>query len=373
MMSLVHALRSTAAALTMVTAVLTVPVAAQTAPARTAPPQAAPSQADPGQADPGQAGPGQASPAQVAPRPEPAAAVGDYPNQPIKLLVPWPPGGGVDTSARLIAKPLGDRLGKPIVVDNRAGAGGNIGTELAARAAPDGYNLLMGSISPNAVNPHLYSRLGFDPYKDFAPIVRVLSAPTVLVVPAHSPFKSVKDVVEAARAAPGRLNYGSAGVGSSQHLAAVQFLRAADIRMEHIPYKGTAPAEADLVAGQVDIMVDTMTCLPFIAAGRMRALAVSSKKRSSALPEVPTFEEAGVPIELSSWYGLMAPAGTPRPIIDRLNAEANRVLASDEVRRKVLEFGAEVGGGTPEEFGRFVNAEIARYADIVKASGAKID
>ncbi len=360
-MSLLHALRVAAAAAVTVAAAMTVPVAAQTVPPQTVLAQATPSQG----------APAQKVPAQSAPVAEPAA--GDYPNQPIKLVVPWPPGGGVDTSARLIAKPLGDRLGRPIVVDNRAGAGGNIGTELAARAAPDGYNLLMGSISPNAVNPHLYSRLGFDPYKDFAPIVRVLSAPTVLVVPAHSPFKSVKDVVDAARAAPGKLNYGSAGVGSSQHLAAVQFLRTADIRMEHIPYKGTAPAEADLVAGQVDIMVDTMTCLPFIAAGRMRALAVSSKKRSSALPEIPTFEEAGVPIELSSWYGLMAPAGTPRPIIDRLNAEANRVLASDEVRRKVLEFGAEVGGGTPEEFGRFVNAEIARYADIVRASGAKID
>ncbi len=297
----------------------------------------------------------------------------DYPNQPIRLMVPWPPGGGVDTSARLIAKPLGDRLGRPIVVENRGGAGGNIGTEIAARAAPDGYNLLMGSISPNAVNPSLYSRLGFDPHKDFAPIVKVLSAPTVLVVPAGSPYRSVKDVVDAARANPGKLNYGSGGVGSSQHLAAVQFLRIAGVRMEHIPYKGTAPAEADLVAGQVDVMLDTMTCLPFIQSGRMRALAVSSARRSPALPDVPTLEEAGVPMELSSWYGLMAPAGTPRPIIEQLNAQANKVLASDEVRRRILDFGAEVGGGTPEEFGRFVETEIARYAEIVKASGAKLD
>jgi tripartite-type tricarboxylate transporter receptor subunit TctC len=297
----------------------------------------------------------------------------DYPNQPIRLMVPWPPGGGVDASARLISKPLGDRLGRPIVIDNRGGAAGNIGTEIAARAAPDGYNLLMGSITPNAVNPWLYARLGFDPHKDFAPIVRVLSAPTVLVVPASSPFRSVKDVIDAARANPGKLNYGSGGVGSSQHLAAVQFLRITGVKMEHIPYKGTAPAEADLVAGQVDVMLDTMTCLPFIAAGKMRALAVSSKTRSSALPDTPTLEEAGVPMELISWYGLMAPAGTPRPIIDKLNAEANKVLASDEVRRRILDFGAEVGGGTPEEFGRFVAAELARYAEIVKASGAKID
>ena len=250
-----------------------------------------------------------------------------YPSQAIKLMVPWPPGGGVDTTGRMIARPLAERLGQSIVVDNRGGAGGNIGTELAARAKPDGYNLLMGSISPNAVNIHLYSRLGFDPIKDFEPIVYVASVPNILVVPADSPARTAQDLVAMARANPGKLNYGSGGVGSSQHLAAVQFMSIAGIQIEHIPYKGTAPAEADLIAGQISLMLDTTTCLPYIASGKMRALAVASKKRNPALPDVPTFDEVGLPgIYASSWYGLMAPAGTPRPLIDKLNAEANHVL-----------------------------------------------
>ncbi|MEY2618759.1 MAG: hypothetical protein RL522_1761 [Pseudomonadota bacterium] len=303
-----------------------------------------------------------------------AQGSGSYPNQPIKLMVPWPPGGGVDTTARMISEPLATRLGQSIVIDNRGGAGGNIGTEAAARTRPDGYNLLMGSISPNAVNIHLYSRLGFDPVKDFAPIVYVSSVPNILVVPANSPFKTVKDVVDFARANPGKLNYGSGGIGSSQHLAAVQFMQVARIEMLHVPYKGTAPAEADLVAGHVSLMLDTTTCLPFVAAGKMRALAVASRKRNPALPDVPTFDEVGLNgIYASSWYGLMAPAGTPRPVIDRLNAEANAVLRSPELRKRMAEFGAEVGGGTPEEFGSFILSEIKRYEGIVKASGARVE
>jgi tripartite-type tricarboxylate transporter receptor subunit TctC len=297
-----------------------------------------------------------------------------YPNQPIKLMVPWPAGGGVDTTARMISEPIAQKLGQPIVIDNRGGAGGNIGTELAARAKPDGYNLLMGSISPNAVNIHLYSKLGFDPVKDFAPIVYVSAVPNILVVPASSPFKTVKDVIDAAKANPGKLNYGSGGVGSSQHLAAVQFMSAAKIDIVHVPYKGTAPAEADLAAGHISLMLDTTTCLPFVASGRMRALAVASKKRNPALPDVPTFDEVGLPgVYASSWYGLMAPAGTPRAVIDKLNAEANQVLQSADMKRRMAEFGAEVGGGTPEEFGRFIVSEIKRYESIVRLSGAKLD
>lgn len=301
-------------------------------------------------------------------------ASGGYPSQPIKLMVPWPAGGGVDTTARMISEPLAQKLGQPIVIDNRGGAGGNIGTELAARVKPDGYNLLMGSISPNAVNIHLYSKLGFDPIKDFAPIVYVSAVPNILVVPASSPFKTVKDVIDAAKANPGKLNYGSGGVGSSQHLAAVQFMSAAKIDIVHVPYKGTAPAEADLAAGHISLMLDTTTCLPFVASGRMRALAVASKQRNPALPDVPTFDEAGLPgIYASSWYGLLAPAGTPRPIIDKLNAQANEVLQSPDMKRRMAEFGAEVGGGTPEEFGQFIVSEIKRYESIVRLSGAKLD
>jgi tripartite-type tricarboxylate transporter receptor subunit TctC len=304
----------------------------------------------------------------------PAALAQAYPNQPIKLMVPWPPGGGVDTTARMISEPLAQRLGQPIVIDNRGGAGGNIGTEAAARMKGDGYNLLMASISPNAINVHLYGRLGFDPVKDFAPIVYVSAVPNILVVPAASPFQTVKDVVDFAKANPGKLNYGSGGVGSSQHLAAVQFMQVAGVNLTHVPYKGTAPAEADLVAGHVSLMLDTTTCLPFVAAGKMRALAVASKKRNPALPNVPTFDEVGLPgIYASSWYGLMAPAGTPRPIIDKLNAEANAVLKSPEFQKRMVDFGAEVGGGTPEEFAQFMASETRRYESIVKASGAKVE
>jgi tripartite-type tricarboxylate transporter receptor subunit TctC len=274
----------------------------------------------------------------------------------------------------MISEPLAQKLGQPIVIDNRGGAGGNIGTELAARVKPDGYNLLMGSISPNAVNLHLYTKLGFDPVKDFAPIVYVSAVPNILVVPASSPYKTVKELIDAAKANPGKLNYGSGGVGSSQHLAAVQFMSAAKIDIVHVPYKGTAPAEADLAAGHISLMLDTTTCLPFVASGRMRALAVASKKRNPALPNVPTFDEVGLPgIYASSWYGLMAPAGTPRPIIDKLNAQANEVLQSADMKRRMAEFGAEVGGGTPEEFGQFIVSEIKRYESIVRMSGAKLD
>ena len=299
---------------------------------------------------------------------------GNYPNQPVKLMVPWPAGGGVDTTARMISEPLSQRLGQSIVIDNRGGAGGNIGTELAARMKPDGYNLLMGSISPNAVNIHLYGKLGFDPIKDFAPIVYVSSVPNILVVPASSPARNVKELIDLARANPGKLNYGSGGVGSSQHLAAVQFMAAAKVELTHVPYKGTAPAEADLVAGHISLMLDTTTCLPFIAAGKLRALAVASKKRNPALPNVPTFDEAGLTgVYASSWYGLMAPAGTPRPVIDKLNAEANMVLKSPEVQKRMADFGAEVGGGSPEDFASFISSEISRYESIVRLSGAKME
>ena len=301
-------------------------------------------------------------------------AAANYPNQAIKLMVPWPAGGGVDTTARILSDLMSQRLGQPFVVDNRGGAGGNIGTELAARQKPDGYNLLMSSISPNAVNVSLYGKPGFDPVKDFEPVIYVSAVPNILVVPADSPFKSVKDVIDAARANPGKFNYGSAGVGSSQHLAAVQFAAAAKIEIVHVPYKGTAPAEADLAAGHISLMLDTTTCLPFIAGGKMRALAVASKARNPALPNVPTLDEAGLPgVYASSWYGLSAPAGTPRAIINKLNAEANAVLKSPELKARMLAMGAEIGGGTPEDYGRFMASETRRYADIVRISGAKLD
>lgn len=298
----------------------------------------------------------------------------NYPNQPIRLMVPWPAGGGVDSTARMIAEPLGKRLGQPIVIENRAGAGGNIGTDIAARAKPDGYNLLMGSITPNAINVHLYPKLPFDLIKDFTPITFVSSLPIFLVVPVNSQIKSVTELIAFAKANPGKVTYGSAGVGSSQHLAAVQFMGATKVDMMHVPYKGTAPAEADLMAGHISVMFDTATAIPFITGGKLKALGVMSKKRNPALPNVPTLDEAGLPdLYASSWYGLMGPAGMPPGIVNKLNAELNEALRSPEVQKRMSDLGAEIGGGTPAEFANFIQSEIARYADIVKRSGAKFE
>ena len=297
-----------------------------------------------------------------------------YPNQPIRLMVPWPPGGGVDTTARMLVEPLGRKLGQPVVIDNRAGAGGNIGTEMAARAKPDGYNLLMGSISPNAINVHLYPKLPFDLIKDFTPIAFVSSLPIFLVVPANSPFQTLSDLLAFAQRNPSKLTYGSGGVGSSQHLAGVQFMAITKTELLHVPYKGTAPAEADLMAGHVTLMLDTATCIPFVKSGKLRALAVASSKRNPALPQVPTFDEQGVPnLYASSWYGLMGPAGMPAAMVQQLNAATNEVLRSPELLARMHELGAEVGGGSPDDYAQFIQAEIQRYADIVKKSGARME
>ena len=297
-----------------------------------------------------------------------------YPAQPVKLIVPWPPGGGVDTSARIISQPLSERLGQSIVIDNRGGAGGNIGTELAARAKPDGYTLLMGSVSPNAINIHLYPRLGFDPVKDFTPIVFVTTVPNILVVPGNAKVDSAQELIAHAKANPGRVNYGSGGVGSSQHLAAAMLIAATGISIVHVPYKGTSPAETDLMAGHVSMMLDTTACLPFVAAGRMKAFAVASRARNPALPNVPTFDEIGIPgVYSSSWYGILAPAGVPAEVVNRINSEVNAILRTPEMKKRLADFGGEAGGGSPEDFAKFMASETARYADIVKASGAKVE
>jgi len=304
----------------------------------------------------------------------PVQAQQGYPNQPIKLIVPWPPGGGVDTSARIIAQPLSERLGQGIVIENRGGAGGNIGTEVAARAKPDGYTLLMASSSPNAINIHIYPKLPFDPLKDFTAIGYVTAVPNILVVPGNAPANTAQELLAYIKANPGKVNYGSAGVGSSQHLAASMLITATGANIVHVPYKGTGPAETDLIAGHIAMMLDTTACLPFVAGGRMKALAVASKSRNPALPNVPTFDEIGVPgVYSSAWYGIMAPAGLPQEIVNRINTELNAVLKSPEVRKKIADFGGEPGGGSPADFDRFVASELKRYADIVKASGAKVE
>ena len=302
------------------------------------------------------------------------ASAQPWPSQSIRLVVPFAPGGGVDTMARILAQPLAQRLGQSIAVDNRGGAGGNIGTEVAARAKPDGYTILMASVSPNAVNVHLYSKLPFEPIRDFEPVVYFSQVPNILVVAANSPFNTAQELIEFARTNPGKVSYGSAGVGSSHHLAGQMLATHTGVQLMHVPYRGAGMAHSDLLAGTITLMMDTTAPVSFVAAGKMKALAVAADKRSTAFPQLPTFAELGIRgVSMSAWYGVMAPAGTPRDIVDRLNVEINAVLKDPTVVKRLNELGADIGGGTPQEFGRYVEAEIKRYAEVVRAAGAKLD
>ena len=299
----------------------------------------------------------------------------NYPTKPIRLVVPWPAGGGTDTSARIFAQPLSERLGQPVVIENKPGAGGNIGTAVLAHEKPDGYTLLQGSTSPHGINPYLYRNLGFEPIKDFTFIAHYYSVPSFLVVPANSPFKTAQELVTYAKANPGKLNFGSSGVGSSHHLYGIMFINATGIDAVHVPYKGGGPMETALVAGQLDFALDPPTCLPFIQSGKMRVLGVASKVRNAALPDVPTLDELGIPgVYSSTYFGILGPANMPKDVVDRLNKEVNAIIQSDEMRARLTKMGAEPGKGTPEEFKAFAESELARYGVLVKRSGAdKID
>jgi tripartite-type tricarboxylate transporter receptor subunit TctC len=297
-----------------------------------------------------------------------------YPTRSIRLVVPSSPGGGTDISARIIAPKLSDYLGQQIVVDNRPGAGTMIGGEIVARAAPDGYTLLMG-VSTLAINPAMYKKMPYDALRDFAPISQAVSLPNVVVSHPSVPAKNVKELVALAQSRPGQLTFASAGVGTSPHLSMELFLVMAGLKMVHVPYKGSGPGAVDTVAGHVALMAPNMlTALPYIRSGRLRAFGVTSAKRSAGADDIPTIAEAGVPgYEAVQWYGVLAPAGTPRPIIDRLHAEVAKALQQREVREKLSTDGAEAVGNTPEQFGAYIKAETDKWAKVVKAAGIKAE
>jgi tripartite-type tricarboxylate transporter receptor subunit TctC len=292
-----------------------------------------------------------------------------YPNQTIRFVVPWPAGGATDQVARVLAQPLSQALGVAVVVDNKGGAGGNIGTALVAKEKPDGYTLLLATSSTNAAGPHLFDKQGFDPAKDFAAVINLVAIPNVMVVPAKSPWTSLKDVIVDAKKSPDKYTYGSAGIGSSQHLAGAQFKTTANLDIRHVPYKGSGPAAQDLIAGHIDMMIDTGS-LGSIKGGLLKPLAVASSKRLAALPNVPTFAEAGTPMLASAWYGVMLPVGASPAVVAKLNNAFNTLLKNPEIRRKLESIGAEISGGTSDEFAKFSISEIKRYEGIVKSSGA---
>jgi tripartite-type tricarboxylate transporter receptor subunit TctC len=303
------------------------------------------------------------------------AAAQEYPSRPIRFIVPFPAGGGNDTMARTIGNKLAAALGQQFVVDNRAGAGGVIGAEMAAHAAPDGYTLFLGGVASHGIVPNLQPRLGYDPVRDFAPVSLIASAPLILVVHPAVPAKSVKELVQLAKARPGQLNFASNGTGGSSHLAAELFEMMTGTDMVHVPYKGLSPALTDLLSGQVQLMFSsTVAMLPQVRAGRLRPLAMTSAKRSAAMPEVPTVAESGAPgYETASWYGVLTPARTAKTVIDRLNLEIVKAVQLPDVRERLMGEGAEPVGGSPAEFSAHIKRELARWAQVIKQAKIKPD
>ena len=297
-----------------------------------------------------------------------------YPSRPIRVIVPSVAGGGTDISARMIAPKMSEYLGQSVVVENRAGAASIIGSDLVAHAAPDGYTLLMG-ISTLTINPSIHTKLPYDTVRDFAPVSLVVTLPNVLVVHPSLPVKSVKELIAFARVRPGQLNYASAGVGSSLHLSMALFMSMAKLRMTHVPYKGSAPALVDMLAGQIEVMTGTMiTVIPYVRDGRLRALGVTSLKRAAVAPELPTIAEAGLPgYEAVQWYGLLAPGATPREIIAKLNEAVAHATHDAAVRKRFLDDGVEPVGSTPEEFVALIRSDTAKWARVVKDANIKAE
>jgi len=300
------------------------------------------------------------------------ASAQEYPTKPIRLIVPFAPGGPTDIMSRAISERITARLGQQLVVDNRAGAGGGIGSELAARSAPDGYTMLLGHIGTHAINTSLYTRIGYDPVKDFAPITMIATLPLGLFVHISVPAHSVKDLVALAKAKPGSLNFGSAGSGGPTHMAGEMLKSMAQIDIVHVPYKGNAASLADLVAGRVQMMFSNLlTAGPQARAGKLRGIAISSGKRSPQAPDLPTISESGVPgYDLTPWYGVLFPAGTPRPIVMRLNQEIGGILTTPDMVERFRTQGIDLVTSTPEAFAALIKSEIPKWRKVVKDSGA---
>jgi len=302
-------------------------------------------------------------------------ASAQYPAKPIRMILAFPPGGPTDINARAVAQKLSDQMGQQVVVDNRAGAGGNIGAAEAARAAPDGYTIFYNT-SAIAIAPSLYARIAFDPLKDFAPVVLAATVPLVLAVNPGLPVKTVQEFVAYAKANPSKTNYASSGAGTITHLASALFVTQMGLEMQHIPYKGSAPALVDVVSGQVQMMIDTInTVAPYAKDNRLRALAIAITRRSALLPDVPTLEQAaGLPgFEMSAWQGVVVPAGTSPEIVARLNAEVNKALQGADLRARLAAGGSEPLGGTSEQYAAYIRSELGRWAKVVRDSGAKLD
>jgi tripartite-type tricarboxylate transporter receptor subunit TctC len=304
-----------------------------------------------------------------------AAAAQTWPSKPIRFLMTAPVASSIDVIGRILADKIKDPLGQPVVVENRVGAGGTIGTDAAAKAAPDGYTMVLSYNGPLSFGPHMYTKLPYDPFKDLAPVILTTSQPNLLAVNAGLPVKTVRELIDYARKNPGKLNYGSVGAGSSSHLTMELMKMEAGLFIVHIPYNGSPPAAASLAAGDTQLIFTVPTALtPLIQAGKVRAVAVSGIKRYSLMPEVPTVAESGLPkFEALAWNGVLVPAGTPRPIIDRLNREMNIALNAPDARQKLNGAGLDPAGGTPEEFGKLIRSESDKWAPVILRTGAKVD
>ena len=298
-----------------------------------------------------------------------------YPAKPITWICPYAAGGNADSRSRQVAKVMSTLLGQPIVIDNKAGAGGNIGTEAIARSKPDGYTIGMGNFAPLAVNHALFKKLNFNPFTDLVPVMLIEKGPLILMVRNDSPYKSVKDLVTAAKAAPGKLSYASGGIGGTHHLSGALFEHAAGIDMIHAPYKSGSAGATDLMGGQVHMMFEQMyAAMPSIKGGKMRALAITSKTRSPLAPDIPTMAEQGYPeVEVLNWQGIVGPKGMPAELIKQLNVVGNKAMQDADLREKILSQGNEVGGGTPEQFAALIKAEAARWGKVVKDARIEMD